>query len=158
MTSHQSAHLFRWKDVPRETVTDQIDRKLVTGERAMIAHVYLTKGAVVPRHAHENEQFTYVLSGALRLWVGPDGDEVYDVRAGELLHIPSNVPHQAQALEDTDDLDVFCPPRQDWLDGTDTYFHRKAPEARARHPRGPTTETCEGFRPPGDGPPGIRAP
>jgi len=117
------ARRVRWDDLERERVTDTIDRRLITGERTMLAHVYLQQGAVVPTHAHENEQFTYILEGGLRFWLGEDA-EVVDVMAGEVLHIPSNVPHKAEALEDTVDLDVFTPPRQDWLDGTDDYFHR----------------------------------
>ena len=77
----------------------------------------------MPTHSHDNEQFTYIISGALKLWLGEDGEQEVVVRAGEILHIPSNVPHRAEALEDTLDVDIFCPPRQDWLDGTDTYFH-----------------------------------
>jgi quercetin dioxygenase-like cupin family protein len=111
--------------MPRDRVTDEIDRRLVVGERMMLAHVYLKKGAVVPRHSHDNEQLTYILEGALRFSIGTDGAEEIIVRAGEVLVIPSNVPHQAEALEDTLDVDVFSPPRQDWLDGTDDYFHRK---------------------------------
>lgn len=115
--------LYRWEDMEPETVTDVIRRRLVTGERGMLAEVLLDRGAVVPKHSHDNEQFTYILEGALRFWLGEDGETELVVRAGEVLHIPSNVPHRAEALEDTVDLDVFCPPRQDWLDGTDTYFH-----------------------------------
>ena len=118
-----SVTLFRWDDMPKEKVTDLIDRRLVTGERTMLAHVYLKKGAVVPRHSHDNEQITYILEGALRLWIGEDGKEEFVLHAGEVLHIPSNVPPKAEALEDTLDVDVFSPPRQDWLDGTDSYFH-----------------------------------
>jgi quercetin dioxygenase-like cupin family protein len=118
----------RWDDLPKERVTDDISRRLITGERMMIAHVYLDKGAIVPTHQHENEQLTYILEGSLRFWIGaedaPDREEIV-VRAGEVLSIPSNVPHKAEALEDTFDVDVFDPPRQDWLDGTDSYFHRK---------------------------------
>ncbi|NIP57073.1 MAG: cupin domain-containing protein [Gemmatimonadetes bacterium] len=117
---------FRWEEMPKERVTDQLSRRLVTGERMMLAHVYLDKGCVVPKHAHENEQITYILDGALKFWIGEEGEEELVVRAGEVLHIPSNVPHQAEALEDTLDVDVFSPPRQDWLDGTDTYFHDEA--------------------------------
>lgn len=115
----------RWAEIPLETVTDQITRKLITGQQMMLAHVYLKKGAIVPKHQHHNEQFTYILEGALRFFMGEDGAETYDVRAGEVLHIPSNVWHKAEALEDTLDVDVFNPPRQDWLDKTDAYFHRK---------------------------------
>ena len=119
----KSVRLFRWADIPLESVTSEIDRKLITGERMMIAHVILKKGSIVPQHSHDNEQITYILEGALHFWIGEDESEEIVVNAGEVLHIPSNVPHKAQALEDTLDVDVFSPPRQDWLDGTDTYFH-----------------------------------
>ena len=124
-TKSSGVSFHRWNDVPRERVTDEINRRVITGERMMLAHVYLKKGSVVPRHSHENEQLTYILEGALRFKIGPEGSEVIVVRAGEVLVIPSNVPHEAEALEDTLDVDVFNPPRQDWLDGTDHYFHRK---------------------------------
>ena len=104
-------------------MTDALSRCLITGERMMLAQVYLDKGCIVPRHSHENEQLTYILEGSLRFWIGEDGEEELVIRAGQVLHIPSNVPHMAEALEDTLDVDVFSPPRQDWLDGTDTYFH-----------------------------------
>ncbi|MEJ2186511.1 MAG: cupin domain-containing protein [Gemmatimonadota bacterium] len=118
-----AARHYRWEDLPRERVTDALHRKVIGGERAMLAHVYLDEGCVVPKHAHEHEQFSYILEGALHFWLGEDGSEEVVVRAGEVLHIPSNLPHRAQALEDTVDVDVFSPPRQDWLNGTDTYFH-----------------------------------
>lgn len=116
---------YRWNDVPRERVTDLIDRKLITGDRIMLAHVFLKRGCIVPQHAHENEQLTYILEGSLRFYLGPAGEEVIDVRAGEVLHIPSNVPHRAEALEDTLDMDIFSPPRADWLNHTDHYFHAR---------------------------------
>ncbi len=125
MSSTTAVTLYRWEDMPREPVTDQIARRIVTGQRVMLAHVYLDKGSIVPRHSHENEQVTYILSGALRFWIGEDEAQEVVVRAGEVLHIPANLPHKAEALEDTLDLDVFSPPRQDWLDGTDDYFRRK---------------------------------
>lgn len=116
---------YRWDDMPKERVTDLLDRRLITGDRMMLAHVYLLKGCVVPKHSHENEQITYVLEGALHFWIGEDGLEEVVVRAGEVLHIPSNVPHKALALEDTLDVDIFSPPRQDWLDKTDDYLRQK---------------------------------
>ncbi len=125
MKSESNVRLFRWSDMPKETVTDQISRRLITGDRMMLAHVYLATGAIVPQHSHENEQITYILEGALRFWIGADGSEEVVVRAGEVLHIPSNVPHRAEALEETLDVDIFSPPRQDWLNGTDSYFHNK---------------------------------
>jgi quercetin dioxygenase-like cupin family protein len=116
---------FRWEDLKEERVTDDISRKLITGDQMMIAHVYLKKDALVPQHSHHNEQITYIISGALHFFIGANREREQIVRAGEVLHIPSNVPHEARALEDTLDVDVFNPPRQDWLDGTDTYFQRK---------------------------------
>jgi quercetin dioxygenase-like cupin family protein len=116
---------FCWADMPKEKVTDQISRRLVTGQAMMLAHVYLDKGAIVPKHQHHNEQLTYILKGALRFWIGDDQKQVLDVREGEVLHIPSNVWHKAEALEDTLDVDVFSPPREDWLNHTDSYFHKK---------------------------------
>lgn len=124
-TSSDKVTFHRWADMPREKVTDQISRRLVTGQGMMLAHVYLAKGAIVPRHQHHNEQLTYILEGALRFWIGEDESETIDVRAGEVLHIPSNVWHKAEALEDTLDVDVFNPPREDWLNHTDSYFHKK---------------------------------
>ena len=120
-----AVRLFRWSQMPKEKVTDYLDRRLITGERLMLAHVYLKKGCVVPKHAHENEQLTYILEGALHFWIGEDGKEELVVNAGEVLHIPSNIPHKAEALEDTLDVDVFSPPRWDWLSGTDTYLRQQ---------------------------------
>lgn len=120
----QKVTWYRWDEMPKESVSPMLDRRLVTGERIMLAHVYLRKGCIVPRHQHENEQFTSILEGALRFWIGEDESEEVVVRAGEVLHIPSNVWHKAEALEDTLDVDVFSPPRQDWLDKTDAYLRR----------------------------------
>ena len=116
---------FRWDEMEREPVTEGIDRRVINGDQMMLTHVYLKKGAVVPLHSHHNEQFTYILEGALRFWIGGEESEPIDIGAGEVLHIPAHVPHKAEALEDTLDVDVFSPPRQDWLDKTDDYFRRK---------------------------------
>jgi quercetin dioxygenase-like cupin family protein len=113
---------FRWEQMPAEPLKGGISRKLITSERMMLAHVYFKKGDDVPQHFHENEQLTYILEGALHFWFGPDGAQQITVRAGEVVVIPSNVLHRALALEDTLDVDVFCPPRQDWLAGTDAYL------------------------------------
>ena len=125
MEQTQSVRTFRWDELEKEFVTEGIERRIINGERMMLAHVYLKKGAVVPLHSHENEQLTYILEGVLRFWIGGEESEPIDVNAGEVLHIPSNVPHKAEALADTLDVDVFSPPRQDWLDKTDDYFRRK---------------------------------
>jgi quercetin dioxygenase-like cupin family protein len=119
-----SARHYRWNDLPAEPLKGGISRRLITGKGMMIAHVYLKKGDDVPQHSHENEQITYVLEGALRFWLGPLGEEEVVVRAGEVLVIPSNLEHRALALEDTLDVDVFNPPRQDWLNGTDAYLRQ----------------------------------
>jgi quercetin dioxygenase-like cupin family protein len=121
MTDQEARH-YAWKDLPREKLGKDIGRRLITGDNMMIAHVYLDKGAVVPEHRHHNEQITYVLSGALKFLLGEDQDREVIVKAGEVLTIPSNLPHSAVALEDTLDVDVFNPPRQDWLDGSDAYL------------------------------------
>ena len=113
---------YRWDEITEETLKPGLSRKLITGERMMIAHVYFKKGEIVPQHSHDNEQISYILSGALHFRFGAKGEQEIIVRAGEVVVIPSNVPHSAVALEDTLDVDVFCPPRQDWLAGTDAYL------------------------------------
>jgi quercetin dioxygenase-like cupin family protein len=105
--------LHRWDEIALEKITEMISQKIVTGEREMLAQIYLKRGALVPMHAHESEQMTYVLQGALRFLVG---NEEVIVREGEVLHIPSGVMHQAEALDDTFELDVFSPIRHDWLE------------------------------------------
>lgn len=111
-----------WNGLAWEEVVPGIRRRIVNGEGMMMAQVFLDAGAVVPKHRHVNEQLTYILEGALRFRLGEDLEREVIVRAGEVLHIPGDLPHEAEALEDTLDLDVFHPPRADWLDGTDSYF------------------------------------
>ncbi len=123
-SSSSDVTLVSWDDIPLEKLSPSIGRKLVSGSQAMLAHVYLDKGAVVPKHQHVNEQITYILKGTLRFWIGEDEGKVVDVHEGQVLHIPSNVWHKAEALEDTLDVDIFSPPRQDWLDGTDAYLRK----------------------------------
>jgi quercetin dioxygenase-like cupin family protein len=118
---------MNWETVPVETVTSEISRQVVTGENEMMARVLLKKGAIVPTHSHVSEQITYIQDGALRLWIGAPEEEV-TLGPGTFVVIPPNVPHRAEALEDTVDVDIFSPIRQDWLDHTDTYFHRKPGE------------------------------
>ncbi len=120
----QSAAHYRWDDIPRERVNDKLERRLITGDRMMIAHVYLAKGCIVPKHSHVNEQITYILEGALKFKLGEDQQEEVIVRAGEVLTIPSSLPHMAEALEDTLDVDIFDPPREDWLNKTDNYLRK----------------------------------
>ena len=119
MSTSQSFKYIPWKDVEREKLNPLIDREMVVGDQVMLARVIMKKGAHVPLHHHHNEQVTYILEGALKFAI--DGKEVV-VRAGEVLCIPSNMPHEAWALEETVDLDVFNPPREDWLNKTDHYL------------------------------------
>jgi quercetin dioxygenase-like cupin family protein len=117
-----------WESVPLEVMSDVIARKVISGEKVMMAQVFLKKDAVVPEHHHESEQITYILEGALKFQL--EGREVI-VRKGEVLRIPSNVPHRAVALEDTLDLDVFSPVRTDWLTQKDGYLRRGEREEQA---------------------------
>lgn len=121
-TTRELVRRYRWDDMPAEQLKPGLSRKLITGERMMIAHVYFKGGEEVPRHSHENEQLTYILSGALHFWFGAHDEQEITVRAGEVVVIPSHLPHRAVALEETLDVDVFCPPREDWLAGTDAYL------------------------------------
>ena len=113
---------YSWADIQAEELNPLLTRKLITGDRIMLSELILKKGAVVPAHHHENEQVTYIIRGSLKFDMS--GKEII-LRTGDVLHIPSNVVHSAVALEDTIDLDVFSPPRQDWLDGTDQYLRGK---------------------------------
>ena len=115
--------LKKWDEVPEEQVNPLLTRKLLCGKSMMVAHIFLKKGGVVPTHQHENEQITQVLSGCLRFWMGERGEEkVFEIHPGDVLIIPPMVPHKAEALEDTLDMDVFSPIRSDWLDGSDHYL------------------------------------
>lgn len=111
MTLTTKGRRVRWEDSPREDLMAGVQRRFLYGEKAMLAQIWLKKGTTVPRHVHPAEQLSFIVEGALRLRLGDDLSEVHDVRAGEVLVIPANVPHEAVALEDTYDLDVFSPPR-----------------------------------------------
>ncbi|HEY1468589.1 MAG: cupin domain-containing protein [Candidatus Acidiferrum sp.] len=119
MSEKQEFKYIPWNQVQREPLNDKIDREMVVGDKVMLARVFIKKGGHVPEHHHHNEQVTYILEGALKFAI--DGKEVV-VKAGEVLCIPANMPHEAWALEDTLDLDVFTPPREDWLNKTDAYL------------------------------------
>ena len=112
---------YSWETVKQEPMKQGIWHKVISGEKAMLAQVFIAKGAVVPMHQHESEQLSYIVEGALKFEL--EGREVV-VKKGEVLHIPSNVPHMAVALEDTLDLDVFSPIRVDWLTGKDDYLRK----------------------------------
>lgn len=121
----QSVIRYRWEEIPKERLSDLLERRIILGEKMMLTHVYLKKGCVVPLHHHENEQLTYILEGALKFWIGAEDGKEITVHGGEVLVLPSNVPHKAEALEDTLDVDIFCPPRQDWLNKTDDYLRTR---------------------------------
>ncbi|MGA8216706.1 MAG: cupin domain-containing protein [Candidatus Sulfotelmatobacter sp.] len=108
-----------WRSIPLEDLNPLLQRQFVVGQEIMLARVLLKKGCIVPEHSHHNEQLTYILEGTLKFWI--DGQEIV-VHAGEVLCIPAHMPHQAEALEDTVDLDVFNPPRADWINKTDQYL------------------------------------
>jgi quercetin dioxygenase-like cupin family protein len=112
-----------WSDLPVEQLNPLLTRQFVTGTQAMFARLELKKGCIVPRHHHPNEQITYITQGALRFSLGEEGSTVDKVvRPGEVLVIPPNLPHSAEALEDTIDFDIFAPPRQDWISRDDSYL------------------------------------
>lgn len=123
LTKHAAApaplQYVPWNSVPLEDLNPLLQRQFVVGQEIMLARVLLKKGCVVPEHSHHNEQLTYILEGALKFWI--DGREIV-VHAGETLCIPSNMLHKAEALEDTVDLDVFAPPRADWINKSDRYL------------------------------------
>ena len=121
MSTAPEMKYIAWKNVEREQLNPQIDREMVVGDKIMLARVLIKKGGHVPLHHHHNEQVTYILEGALKFSIA--GKEIV-VKPGEVLCIPSNMPHEAWALEDTLDLDVFTPPREDWLNKTDAYLRK----------------------------------
>jgi quercetin dioxygenase-like cupin family protein len=110
---------YTWDEMEKEVLSPTIARKIISGDRAMVAQVFLAKGAIVPEHHHESEQITYILEGALQFEIA--GQQIV-VGKGQVLRIPSHVPHRAVALEDTLDLDIFSPIREDWLQRDDAYL------------------------------------
>ena len=129
---------YTWDAIDKEILSPTIARKIIAGEKAMVAQVFLAKGAVVPEHKHESEQITYILEGALLFEI--DGKEIL-VGKGQVLRIPSWKPHKATALEDTLDLDIFSPIREDWLKKDDEYLRwpGSKPRSRSRRWRGACT-------------------
>ena len=116
-----------WDSVQLETLNPLLQRQFVVGQDIMVARVLMKKGCVIPLHSHHNEQVTYILEGALKFWI--DGKEIV-VNAGEVLAIPPHMPHKAEAVVDTIDLDIFNPPRADWMSGTDQYLRREEQDSR----------------------------
>jgi len=116
-----SLKYLSWNDVEVEAMNPLLGRQLIVGHQVMLARVLLKKGCIVPLHSHVNEQLSYILEGALKFYI--DGKEIV-VRAGEVLTIPPNMPHKAEAMKDTVDLDIFNPPRADWINKTDSYLRK----------------------------------
>ncbi len=119
MSDKRKATLYRWDDLAPEQLNPLLTRQFVSGEKAMLSRIMLKQGCVVPEHAHHNEQISLIVSGALEFVVSGVAQVV---RAGEILVIPPHAPHSATALEDTENLDLFAPPRQDWIDQDDSYL------------------------------------
>jgi quercetin dioxygenase-like cupin family protein len=115
-----TATLYKWNEVEKEQLNPLLIRQFVTGSQAMLSRIFLTKGCVVPTHSHANEQLAFILQGALRFVMGDGTTHV--VKSGEILVIPGNLAHSAEALEDTINFDIFAPPRQDWIDKDDSYL------------------------------------
>ena len=124
MTKAISPKYIPWNKVEHEKLNKLIGREMIVGDKIMLARVFMKKGAHVPKHHHHNEQVTYILEGALKFSI--DGKEIV-VRTGEVLCIPPDMPHEAWAIEDTLDLDVFTPPREDWLNKSDDYLRQGVP-------------------------------
>jgi quercetin dioxygenase-like cupin family protein len=126
MSQDNKVTLTKWNDVEVEAMNSRIGRQFIVGTDTMVARILLKKGAHVPLHQHHNEQISNILEGALQFIV--DGQNIV-VNAGEVLCIPPNVPHEATALEDTVALDIFNPPRQDWIDRDDAYLRHDPAKA-----------------------------
>lgn len=115
---------INWDDVPEEEVTPKMKRKIVYGEKVMIARMKFKDGFLVPLHSHENEQITSVQKGTIRFWFGENKEQVIDLHAGDTIVIPGNLPHEALMIGDVEETDTWAPPRTDWLDGTDDYLRK----------------------------------
>jgi len=120
--SIENLQSINWEEVDLETVNASMKRRIVTGERMTVARIYLKDGFLVPLHSHEHEQITQVISGTLRFSFGEDRSEVFDVGPGDVVVIPSNLPHEALVVGDVEEMDMWSPRRDDWLDGTDAYL------------------------------------
>lgn len=115
----------KWDDIPKEKVNEKFSRRIISGEKIMLTQIFLDQGFIVPWHSHENEQISYVVAGELRFWLGEEGSEPLIVKSGEVILIPSGMPHKVEAVKTTFDLDLFSPPREDWISGKDGYLREK---------------------------------
>ena len=124
--SLQNLQSLNWDAIEMESVNAKLRRKIITGEKMTVARIYIDDGFLVPMHSHVHEQITQVISGRMRFWFGDDRDEVAEFGPGDVVVIPSNVPHEALALGDVEEMDMWTPRRDDWLDGTDAYLRGSA--------------------------------
>jgi quercetin dioxygenase-like cupin family protein len=115
---------LNWGNVPTEDVNASMARKIISGEKLMIAKMKFKDGFVVPLHHHIHEQVTQVLSGQIRFWFGENKEQIMDLFAGDVVVIPGNLPHEALMIGDVEEIDTWAPPRQDWLDKTDDYLRK----------------------------------
>jgi quercetin dioxygenase-like cupin family protein len=122
MTTVDTASGLRWDDVPLETVNPMMTRRVITGELMTVARIYFKDGFLVPRHSHHNEQVTQVISGKMRFRFGENGEQQFDVVAGGVVVIPAHLPHEALCVGDVEEMDMWAPRRDDWLDGSDDYL------------------------------------
>ncbi len=122
MTMADTASGMQWDDVPLETVNPMMTRRVITGELMTVAKIYFKDGFLVPRHSHHNEQITQVISGTMRFRFGEFGEQEFDVSAGGVVVIPANLAHEALCIGDVEEMDMWAPRRDDWLDGSDDYL------------------------------------
>ncbi len=115
---------INWDEVPEEQVNPSMKRKMIYGDNVMIAKMKFKDGFMVPLHHHENEQITEVISGTIRFWFGANKEETMDLHAGDSVIIPGNLPHAALMIGDVEEIDIFNPPRKDWIEGTDDYLKK----------------------------------
>jgi quercetin dioxygenase-like cupin family protein len=118
-TRSGTAKLYRWAEIEPEQLNPLLTRQFVSGEKAMLSRIMLKAGCLVPEHSHPNEQISLVVTGEMEFIVSGVSQIV---KAGEILVIPGNAPHSARAIADTENLDLFAPPRQDWIDKDDSYL------------------------------------
>ena len=115
---------IKWEEVPTEEVTPSMHRKIITGEKLMVAKMKFKDGFLVPLHHHFHEQVTQVLTGTIRFWFGENKEQVMDLGPGDVVVIPSNLPHEALMIGEVEEIDTWSPPRQDWLDKTVDYLRK----------------------------------
>lgn len=120
--SLENLQSINWDEIELETVNPSMKRRIVTGERMTVARIYFEDGFLVPQHSHDHEQITQVISGTLRFAFGEDRSKVFDVGPGDVVVIPSNLPHEALAVGEVEEMDMWSPRRDDWLNGTDDYL------------------------------------